>query len=443
MKKQLLALLLALTLSTAILPAPAAALEGEANRSADTLFALGLIYGDGDDYTMSAPFTRAQAAVSLIALAGTRQSAAAAAALPSAFADTPAWAAGEINYAVQQGWLDRTDARLRPYEPITADAWFAMLLRMLGYSDKTGDFAADEAALFARHIGLAFRNYTDTLTLGDAFESMRDALTFSYKGTDTSVIRQLADRGACSPAAAAPLLDKSLTARQAADRHMAAMAQLFLYNDRMSENTESTAYNSTAFFITADGLAVTNYHSICTNPCGMATLITGEAYPVERVLYYDKGTDLAIIRIFRTSTEGKTVSAFATLELAGTDEIRSGDAVYALSNPLGLGLSVSSGIINNPASSVAGASVPYIVNSANISQGSSGGALLNEYGHVIGVTSGSYTEGNNMFLASPADPLLRADLTAEGLSLEDFFRQEQALEAEQQAAESGSNTPKS
>jgi len=421
MKKRLPALLLALLLSLTLLPTSAAALEGEARRSADTLFALGLIYGDGDDYTASAPFTRAQAAVSLTALAGARQSAAAAA-LPPVFADTPLWAAGEIGYAFRQGWLGKTEGRFRPYDTATPDEWFAMLLRMLGYSDAAGDFAADEAALFARHIGLAARNYTDALTLGDAFESMRDALTFSYKGTDTSVVRSLADRGLCSPAAAAPLLEKRLTARQAADRHMAAMAQLLLYNEAEAENAETTVVNSTAFFITADGLAVTNHHSICEHPQGVATLITGETYPIERVIYADKSADLAVIRISRTSLDGKTASAFATLTMAGTAEIRAGDAVYALSNPLGLGLAVSDGIINHTAGTADGYSRPCIVNSANISQGSSGGALLNEYGHVIGVTSGAYSAGQNMFLAVPVDTLMEIDLTAEGVSLEEFFR---------------------
>jgi len=419
MKKQLPALLLALLLSLTLLPTSAAALEGEARRSADTLFALGLIYGDGDDYTTSAPFTRAQAAVSLVALAGARQAAAAASALPPAFADTPLWAAGEIGYAAQQGWLGKTGGLFRPYDTATADEWFAMLLRMLGYNDDAGDFAADEAALFARHIGLAARNYTDALTLGDAFESMRDALTFSPKGTDTSLLRRLTEQGACSAAAAAPLLAPSLTARQAADRHMAAMAQLVLYNE---QDAESIIVNSTAFFITADGLAVTNHHSICEHPQGTATLITGETYPIERVIYADKGADLAVIRISRTSVDGKTTSAFATLTMAGTAEIRAGDVVYALSNPLGLGLAVSDGIINHTAGTAAGYSGPCIVNSANISQGSSGGALLNEYGHAIGVTSGAYTDGNDMFLAAPVDTLMHIDLTAEGVSLEEFFR---------------------
>jgi hypothetical protein len=57
------------------------------------------------------------------------------------------------------------------------------------------------------------------------------------------------------------------------------------------------------------------------------------------------------------------------------------------------------------------------MNTADISQGSSGGALLNVYGRVIAVTSGAYTYGNNMYLAVPVDPVLTADLTVRGWTL--------------------------
>ena len=140
------------------------------------------------------------------------------------------------------------------------------------------------------------------------------------------------------------------------------------------------------------------------------------------VVWYDPDIDLAVLRISPTSTDGKTASAFAYLELAGTADIRSGDTVYTLGNPLGLGLAVSSGIISAPARDVDRYALPCVMNTADISQGSSGGALLNVYGHVIAVTSGAYTYGNNMYLAVPADPVMEADLTVPGLTLEEVAK---------------------
>ena len=62
--------------------------------------------------------------------------------------------------------------------------------------------------------------------------------------------------------------------------------------------------------------------------------------------------------------------------------------------------------------------------SGDISEGSSGGALLNVYGQVVAVTSGAYVYGNSMYLAVPIDPILTADLTGEGLTLPEVLEAE-------------------
>ena len=41
------------------------------------------------------------------------------------------------------------------------------------------------------------------------------------------------------------------------------------------------------------------------------------------------------------------------------------------------------------------------------------------HGQVIGVTSGAYTYGNNMYLAVPVDPVMAADLTVSGWTLKE------------------------
>ena len=169
----------------------------------------------------------------------------------------------------------------------------------------------------------------------------------------------------------------------------------------------------------SDGLAVTNYHSIEDSIKATATLLNGETYEVERVLYYDTGIDIAVIKVSRTNQSRRTTSAFNHLDLVGTADIRPGDPVYAIGNPLGLGLAISSGIIGSTAHELDRYALPCIVNSADISRGSSGGALMNAHGQVIGVTSGAYTYGNNMYLAVPVDPVMAADLTVSGWTLKE------------------------
>ena len=231
MKKRLFALLCALVLLTTAIPS-AGALAGEANRSADILSTLGLVNGTTNaGYDLTSPATRAQAAVLLVRLAGAEE---AAAADPwfAGYRDVPAWCKDAVDYATHQGWLTGvTPLDFQPNTAITANAWCTSLLRMLGYSDENGDFSVSDAALFAQRIGLISVAYSGTLTRGDMFEIARDALTFSYKDGSGTLIEHLVDSGCTSRSAASALglLAPELTARQVADRHMAAVFRLDLY----------------------------------------------------------------------------------------------------------------------------------------------------------------------------------------------------------------------
>ena len=100
--------------------------------------------------------------------------------------------------------------------------------------------------------------------------------------------------------------------------------------------------------------------------------------------------------------------------------------MHTISNPLGLGLAVSTGIISATDRMVDRYTLPCLMSTADISQGSSGGALMNALGQVIGVTSGAYTYGNSMYLAVPIDPVLSADLSAQGWTLKEVKAREAA-----------------
>ncbi len=432
MKKRVLAFLCALLLLTGAVPF-AAAQEGETLRAADALHTLGLINGTGaSGYALESPATRAQAAVLLVRLAGAQQDAAADNWF-SGYRDVPAWASRAVHYAVHQGWIDSPASAGLDFHPdtaITADEWFTFLLRMLGYDDAAGDFSPDSAALFAQHIGLTPQASTGSLSRGQLFILLESALSFSYKDGSATVISRLIDRGIVSRAAANALgfLSPVLTARQVAERYTAAAFHLDVYTRQIELDIDMPMVNASGFFISADGLAVTNYHTIEDSVHAVATLSTGEVYPVQRVLYYDPDADIAVIQISKTSRSGHVTSAFAHLDIApsGTRDVRPGDPVYTLSDPLGMGLAVSSGIISATNRDVERYSVPCLMSTADISQGSSGGALLNALGQVIGVTSGAYTYGNSMYLAVPIDPVLSADLTGEGWTIREIKEREAA-----------------
>ncbi len=428
MRKRILSLFCALVLLAGALPS-AAALQGEAARAADALATLGLIESvPSGEYGLNKPATRAQAAVLLVALAGARQEAGEDAWI-SGFVDVPAWARAEITYAAHKGWTSgAAPTEFKPDSTVTANAWFTFLLRMLGYSDKAGDFTVGGAALFAQQIGLAARAYSGGLNRGQLYQSAVDALTFPYKDGAATVIGRLVERtpGVRAAANALGLMDTALTARQAADRLTAAVFRIDLYEKRKHVDKGTPTSTASGFFISADGLAVTNYHSIEDGIHGVAVLSNGEGFPIERVVYYDPDIDIAVVKVSQTTTGGKATGAFKYLEMAGIGEVRPGDKVYTLGNPLGGGLAVSEGVVSATGREVPGYAWPCVMNTADISKGSSGGALMNVYGQVIAVTTGAFSQGNSMYLAVPVDPVMEADLTGKGWTLEEVVKIERA-----------------
>lgn len=396
MKKRLASLLCALILLLGAVPS-AAALEGESRRAAETLAALGLLDAVPSQEALAAPATRLQSTELLVRFAG----------VTAAKREV-----GVQEYAVSQGWVTVTGGQQKA---VPSSEFCAALLRQLGYEG----FTDGAAGLFARRIGLTTRDYEETLTLGDLCQLLRDALTFPNQA-GVSAARKLEEAGLCSQAQVQALFPEELTARQVADRYMAAVFRLDTYYSEKAFKNDARSNGGSGFFISADGLAVTNYHTIDGAVRATANLVTGECFEVERVLYYDAEADLALLRVSRTTRDGKTaVPFFSFLELAEDPTLRPGDQVYTLGVPLGLTLAISDGIVSAVNHEIEGYAYPCVVNTADISHGSSGGVLMNVCGRVVGVTTGAYSSGNNLYISVPLTPILEADRTAEGVTLEE------------------------
>lgn len=400
MKKRLISLLCALTLLLCAIPA-AAALENEARQAAQTLASLHLIDRVPSDEELKEPASRVQATELLVRLYGVT---------PSTRDVSPQ------DYAISKGWITVTGHQS---EAVPTGEVCASLLRQLGYAG----FTDEDAALFARRVALTSRNYDDTLTLGDLYELVRDALAFP-DAQGVSAVQRLAKAGLCTQADVQRFSPQELTAREAADKHLAAVFRLDTYYTERSYERGRNDNGGSGFFVSADGLAVTNYHAIEDAMFATVTLVTGEIFEVERVLFYDPDADLALLKISQTSKDGKTEApVFSYLELAEDPDLRPGDVVYTMGVPLGLVMTISDGVVSAVNHQVEGFSLPCTINTADISHGSSGGVLMNVYGHVVGVTTGAYSAGNNLYISVPLSPILEADWKAEGQTLAEVLKE--------------------
>lgn len=113
-----------------------------------------------------------------------------------------------------------------------------------------------------------------------------------------------------------------------------------------------------------------------------------QIYETDEVIKYNPVLDLAVIRIDRTL---KPLPLYR-----GEKKLVRGQKVVAIGSPLGLFNSVSDGIISG-FRKIDG--VDMIQFTAPISHGSSGGAVLNMYGEVIGISTAGFDRGQNINLA--------------------------------------------
>ncbi len=149
-----------------------------------------------------------------------------------------------------------------------------------------------------------------------------------------------------------------------------------------------------------DGYVLTNYHVVQGAGDILAELGDGRVTPA-RVVGTDRDTDLAVLKI---DGEG-----FAAIPVAAAESLSVGDVVLAIGNPLGLGQTVTLGIVSATGRNQTSLSryEDFIQTDAAINQGSSGGALVNSAGELVGINSALSEGGQGIGFAIPVRAALR------------------------------------
>jgi len=124
---------------------------------------------------------------------------------------------------------------------------------------------------------------------------------------------------------------------------------------------------------------LTNWHVIEGASSGNVVLNDGSVISIQGVAASDEDTDLAIVQTARPL-------GILPVTFAEPFKVRKGDRIVAIGSPLGYQNTVSEGLISN--FSHEGFTTYYQIN-APIDRGSSGGAVFNEYGELVGITTGA------------------------------------------------------
>jgi Do/DeqQ family serine protease len=133
--------------------------------------------------------------------------------------------------------------------------------------------------------------------------------------------------------------------------------------------------------VRADGYCLTNHHVVDGAEQIQVELNDGRRLDA-KLIGSDPPSDLALLRIEATN--------LPVLALGNSDAVRVGDVALAIGNPLGVGQTVTMGIISakNRSTGVGeGTFEDFLQTDAPINQGNSGGALINTAGELIGINS--------------------------------------------------------
>ena len=180
-----------------------------------------------------------------------------------------------------------------------------------------------------------------------------------------------------------PDKDKELTAEELYEKASPSVVEV-------TGESASMTSTGTGFFYDDNGTVITNYHVIEKCTTAKITLSNGKSYEVNKVLGYSESKDIAILATSCTNS--------VPLEIR-TSTVKTGETVYAIGSSLGLTGSLSNGIVSSAEREVEGHT--YIQTTAPISSGNSGGPLLDSEGRVIGITTASFVDGQNLNLAIP------------------------------------------
>ena len=147
------------------------------------------------------------------------------------------------------------------------------------------------------------------------------------------------------------------------------------------------------FILDVSGVVLTNNH-VVAGADEVVVRLSDDRQLAARVVGSDPATDVAVVKI------DKPPANLSAVKLGNSDRLRVGDYVVAIGNPLGLGQTVTMGIVSAKNRAIGDKLADldpryqdFIQTDAAINQGNSGGPLFNFRGEVVGINSAIINPG--------------------------------------------------
>jgi serine protease Do len=209
------------------------------------------------------------------------------------------------------------------------------------------------------------------------------------------------------------------------------------FRDFSAPRSYTTQAIGSGVMIDGEGLILTNAHVINRASKIFVALPDKHREVEAKLVGRDERLDLALIRIPREEGE---VSVH--LELGTSADLMVGEPVIAIGNPLGLGSSITTGVVSGPLRALTLSKdfmAVFIQTDALINPGNSGGPLINLEGKVIGINTAIARQAQGIGFAVPADIIKRVlpDLQTYGRIRRSFLGVVPGLTGEQFSASRG------
>ena len=175
-----------------------------------------------------------------------------------------------------------------------------------------------------------------------------------------------------------------------------------LSSDGFKRRGSYTQGSGSGVIVRDDGIIVTNNHVVGEDTTEAEVRLSDKTHQIARIIGRDKETDIAVLKI---ETDRKLPAA----QFGSSSDLKVGQWVLAVGNPMGLDRTVTLGVISGIGRERLNLSKyeNFIQTDAAINPGNSGGPLFNLRGEVIGINTAIIHMAQGIGFSIPADMVSR------------------------------------